>query len=76
MAARMRLFRVASQSTRTYDWHRICQRATEIMPNVTQVNDWQWKAAKGITEGRSQIILSATGSGKIMVWILLLLAMK
>lgn len=46
------------------------------MPNVTQVNDWQWNAAKGITEGRSQIVLSATGSGKSMVWTLLLLAMK
>ncbi|OXB35800.1 hypothetical protein J007_04469 [Cryptococcus neoformans] len=33
-------------------------------------------ATKGITERRSQIVLTAAGSGKSMVWILLLLAMK
>ncbi|OXH06365.1 hypothetical protein J010_04559 [Cryptococcus neoformans] len=42
----------------TYEWHRICLRATEIMPSVTQV------------------VLTAAGSGKSMVWILLPLAMK
>lgn len=47
------------------------------MPSVTQADEWQWKAAKGITEGRFQkIVLAATGSGKSMVWIRLLLAMK
>ncbi|OWZ61795.1 hypothetical protein AYX15_06032 [Cryptococcus neoformans] len=42
----------------TYEWHRICLRATEIMPSVTQ------------------IVLTAAGSGKNMVWILQPLAMK
>lgn len=37
-AARMRLFRVVSQSRR-HEWHRICLRATEIMPSVTQVKE-------------------------------------
>lgn len=34
------------------------------------------KGCERSTEGRSQIVLTATGSGKSTIWILLLLAMK